>query len=198
MERWLHEIIDIVVWGRSYWWLHKEIDNKAKELGIRHRIYNHDWYWKFKKNWDWENPFPKELDKEIPKILEVIPSGLRKTFEALVTKETKLFGEEGTVKETFQAYITHCFMDRLWDETPPQEREYVERYYVVWILSPRLLYQSGTDVKNWKIEIKRDGEVWEDSPSLEKDYKNLVLFLIREGILERLFTKTGNKTIKRS
>ena len=116
MDRWLHESLDIIIWGRSYWWLHKQTDKPAKEWGELHRKFNHDWYQQFKKSWDWENPFPKEkLDVEIPQILEVIPSGLKKTFDELVSKESRSRNEKGLVKEAFQAYVAHCYFDRLWD-----------------------------------------------------------------------------------
>ena len=190
MDRWLHETLDIIIWGRSYWRLHQELDKEARKLGKYHRMYDsHDWYRKFGESWDWENPFPKEeLNKEIPEILKVIPSGLRQTFNKLVNREKRLSKEKGIVKEAFQAYITHCFEDRLWAESSPKEREYIKRFCVVWILSPRLLYdKAGIDINGWKIKVKRDGEVWEDSPRLETDYKNLVIFLIREGVVERLF-----------
>ena len=186
MDRWLHETLDIIIWGRSYWWLHKEIDKPARELGVYHRIYNHDWYQEFKKSWDWKNPFPKkELSKEI---LVAIPNGLKETFNKLVNKETRLSGEKGIVKEAFQAYITHCFFDRMWDESSFEDREHIERLCTVWILSPTLLSEkAGVDIRNWKIRVRRNGEVWEDSPRLETDYTNLVMFLIKEGVVERLF-----------
>jgi hypothetical protein len=196
MDRWLHEILDIIIWGRSYWWLHKEIDKEAKALGKYHRIYDsHDWYRKFKKSWDWENPFPKkELSKEIPEILKVIPTEFRQTFNKLVNREMRLSKDKGLVKEAFQAYIIHCFFDRMWAESLPEEKEYIKRFCVVWILSPRLLFdKAGVDIEKWKIKVKRDGEVWEDSPGLETNYKNLVKFLTSEGIVERLVgTKTND------
>jgi len=37
--------------------------------------------------------------------------------------------------------------------------------------------------------VKKDNEEeWQDVPELEEDYTNLVVYLVREGILERLFS----------
>jgi hypothetical protein len=187
MNRWLHETLDIIIWGRSYWWLHQEIDEPSKIFGICHRKYNHDWYREFKKCWDWENPFPKDkTNKEITEIIRDIPDELRETFNKLLIKETEKLQEKGLVKEAFQAYITHCFFDRFWDETSKQERKYIENAFITFILNPQLLYEkAGVDINKWKIKVERNGEVWEDSPQLKTDYQNLIRYLNKQDIVKK-------------
>jgi len=176
MDRWMHDSFDIICFGRSYWWLHREIDKKAKELGIHHRIYNHDWYWEFKKRWDFEDPFPLgELDKELSQIIESVPKTLRSRFEAMLKQEISDLSQKGLVKEAFQVYVCHCFWDRMWNEYSTEERQRLKQFAAVWMLSPQLLYEkAGVDVIEGKMKIKTDGEQWEDNPSLKTDYANLV------------------------
>jgi len=91
MDRWMHESLDIIAFGRSYWRLHKKIDEDPKGLGYRHRIYYHDWYWEFKKKWDFENPFPlRELDKAIPQDLKRIIYQLFGANEEAIKEASKL------------------------------------------------------------------------------------------------------------
>lgn len=175
MKRWMHDSFDIICFGRSYWWLHKKIDEKAKELSIYHRIYNHNWYWKFKQKWDFENPFPiRELDKTISEILQSIPQGLKDTFERLALTEGNFLSQEQLVKEAFQVYVCHCFWDRMWDEYSTEERQWLKGFVMAWILNPKLLYEkAGVDVIEGKVKVKRNGEEWEDSSHLKQDYENL-------------------------
>jgi hypothetical protein len=32
---WVHTVIDLIVWGRPYFWLHKEKDKPHKILGVK-------------------------------------------------------------------------------------------------------------------------------------------------------------------
>lgn len=182
MKRWMHDSFDIICFGRSYWGLHKKIDEKARELGIHHRIYDHDWYWEFKKKWDFENPFPiRELDKTIPEILQSIPQGLKDTFETLTVTKGDFLPQEALVKEAFQVYVCHCFWDRMWNEYSEEERQGLEKFIMAWILSPQLLYEKASvDVVEGKIKVKKNGEEWERSPNLQLDYANLVRIIHTE------------------
>jgi len=185
MERWMHDSFDIICFGRSYWRLHQKIDEKAKELGIYHRIYGHAWYWKFKERWDFPNPFPiKELNKKITEILESVPEELKNIFQRLATTEVKLPSQKGLVREAFQVYICHCFWDRMWDEYSIEERQQLKKFVIAWILSPKLLYEkAGVDIMEGKVKVKKNGEEWEDSPQLKQDYANLLKII--QSVLEK-------------
>ena len=57
-DGWIHSIIDLIAYGRPYFYIHRFKNETSKKLGWTHRIINHEWYQKFGKEWDFENPFP--------------------------------------------------------------------------------------------------------------------------------------------
>jgi hypothetical protein len=128
-RRWLHESLDIVVWGESYWQEHKRKDAAYKTLGPKHRAVGHPWYSKFKRDWTFEDPFP-------PKVLE-------KTRRIRITKG-------GAAAEKYQANLTHDYLDRLWDTFDRADRRQVAESIRHLILNTRMLRDwAGVDVADW-------------------------------------------------
>jgi hypothetical protein len=57
-KRWLHESLDLVIWGHSYWRIHRGKDSASEALGQRHRAVGHPWYSRYGLEWSMEDPFP--------------------------------------------------------------------------------------------------------------------------------------------
>jgi len=91
--RWIHEFFDLLTFGRSYWQIHKKIDNWSKIYGVEHRKLEHEYYQMFK------TCSLNEFLQSVPQLLY----GLRNI-------------EEG-VK------LTHCIVDKVWDELSLEQKK---------------------------------------------------------------------------
>lgn len=151
---WVHGIIDLIVYGRPYFDLHKEKDNAHKTLGSRHRIVNHDWYRAYGKLWDFHNPFP---------------SCVKDSTLALKNEE----GEEKAEEQ--MAWIDHDYFDRIWDDLSGRERRYWEGFFRWVVRRPKILREwAGVDVKQGRIHRLINGcEIWESCPELKVEYRRL-------------------------
>lgn len=150
-QGWVHAIIDLICYGRSNFDLHKHKDEPHKWLSWEHRRLRHKYYQLFKKRWSFEDPFPLWL-KEI----------------------TRVAGNSNKA-EKLQSYVSHDYLDRIWDVSSKAKRTWIENFCMYLIRSPRLLRDwAGVDVKKGKIKRLIDGqEIWEDCPELTIQWENL-------------------------
>jgi len=154
-QGWIHATIDLLVYGRSYFWIHKNKDKAWKKLGRRHRKIQHPYYWCFNRKWNFQKPFPKWIKKKVEEI------------------------KEANEKEKFMAKTDHDYNDRVWDSLTLQERIYREAFFI-WILKhPEIIKNwAKVDVIKGKIHRVIDGkEIWEDSPETKKDYEVLLRYI---------------------
>jgi hypothetical protein len=91
--RWIHEFFDILTFGRSYWQIHKRIDQYPKTLGVKHRELEHPFY-NMLKNHD-----SNDFLKSVPQLL----SGLKSVEESVK--------------------LVHCIVDKVWDELSLEQRK---------------------------------------------------------------------------
>lgn len=157
---WVHATINLIVYGRPYFDLHKEKDNAHKILGSRHRIVNHDWYRTYGKLWDFHDPFPS----------------------CLKDSTLTLKNEEGQEKaEDQMAWLDHDYFDRIWDDLSNQERRYWEGFFTWVLLSPEILKDwTGVDVLEGRIHRLIDGhEIWENCPEVKREYQRLCRYVER-------------------
>ena len=153
----IHSIIDLLVYGRSYFDLHKKKDAAYATLGVNHRKENHQWYNSYPYEWDFDEPFP-------PPLMHM--------FEHV--KKTR----GGDDAERLQSFASHDYIDRIWDSLSNEERRFQEGF-LIWVLrQPEILKQRfGVDVHGEKIERTIHGEVvWEDAPGLRKEYRRLCAY----------------------
>jgi len=162
--RWLHETHDLIVFGRSYWPLHKWKDAPSRTLGPRHRIERHDWYNRHGLDWILEDPFPRSV---------------------LLENRRKLLAEGPDTAESFQASLAHDLIDKCWDGlTRADKKGWAEAFKGI-ILSPRFLRTwAGIDVFESTLEVNHsDGRVvWEFQPSLNHDWRRLKTFIESRSI----------------
>ncbi len=154
----IHSIIDLLAYGRSYFDLHKEKDAASAKLGVKHRDVNHEWYKAYLVEWDFDEPFP-------PSLMQMIEH-VKKT----------LGGDEA---EQDQSFASHDYIDRTWDSLSGKERRFAEGFFI-WVLrQPDVLRQKfGVDVYGEKIERAIDGvQVWEDAPGLQREYNSLCAYV---------------------
>lgn len=152
-----HAIHDLVVFGRSYFDLHREKDKWSRTLGSAHRKMSHDWYWQFGKVWNLENPFP----------------------EFVAVRISSIGASDGMNKaEKEQVLLTHDFFDRTWDLLHPAERKYWEAFFVWLLLNPDLLRSwAGVDVVKGRIRREKDGwRRWHACPALRGEYRRLLAY----------------------
>lgn len=159
--RWIHETVDLIAFGRSYWRLHQWKDAPARECGVEHRRRRHGWYQRFPRDWDHAEPFPSLVLHQIGEV------GRRRGAERA---------------EEFQAFITHDYLDRIWDELKHIEREQVAAELREALLDTEwLLSVAGVDTATGRIKVRRsqdDGfdpplETWDFVPTLRRDYVNI-------------------------
>lgn len=155
-QGWVHATIDLICYGRPYFDSHKLKDKPYKWLGWEHRRLRHKYYQFFGKKWDLNNPFPPWL-KEIT----------RKS-----TNPNKA--------EQLQSYVSHDYLDRIWDESSKEKRRWIERFCMYVIRNPKLLCDwTGVDVKKGMIKRLVNGqEVWEDCPEVINEWKVLKRYVI--------------------
>ena len=91
--RWIHELFDILTFGRSYWWVHKKEDEASKYLGVEHRKVEHEFYQTFR------NSNSNVFLSRIPELLFTLRN------------------EEEGVK------LIHSLIDKVWDELSLEQRK---------------------------------------------------------------------------
>lgn len=160
MPGWMHEILDLLVFGRSYPEIHKRKDAAWKELGIHHREEMHEWYSLYSHDWDFDNPFPKELE----------------TFLENVLKD---FGPERA--ESDAVWVAHDYFDRLWDELSCEKRKECAAAFRTMILDTQFLKQwAGVDVVEGRIQRRLEGRIIGKMSQLSRHYtKDYVTMYIR-------------------
>lgn len=152
---WVHCVVDLIVFGRTYPEIHKRKDEPYKNLGIKHRIERHGLYQFCKKH---NEPFENLL----PFLVEC--------FEDLKNSQG------GDKSEEAQVNAAHEFFDYLWDEFSADERKYFEGLFAWITLHPEvLLNKFGVDVIRGRIKrVLEDGrEIWEDAPEVIQQYDKL-------------------------
>jgi hypothetical protein len=164
-QRWFHEGVDIITWGRSYWRLHKKKDQAHETLGYRHRTIGHPWYQQFGRAWNLAEPFPTSLLLRIEQIRR---------------------DRGGLAAEIHQAAIVHDYLDRLWDQTSQPDRvSMAEALRAVLLDTKFLLTWAAVDVVNGRIKVTYGPgeyllfpiERWEPDPSLPRDHHRLVQYI---------------------
>ncbi len=154
----IHSIIDLLVYGRSYFDLHKEKDAASAELGVKHRDVNHEWYKAHLDEWDFDEPFPPSLKQMIEYVVQA---------------------RGGDEAERSQSFASHDYFDRIWDSLTDEDRQFTEGFFV-WVLGqPEVLkHKFGVDVHDEKIERTINGQVvWEDAPGLQREYDRLCAYV---------------------
>lgn len=151
---WVHAMIDLVAFGRSYFDLHQEKDKAYRILGPNHRIIDHEWYQGFGKFWTFSDPFPGWLKQAIQTLRDI---------------------KGGNRAEERMASIAHEYLDRVWDDLSKMERKYWESFFIWVLFHPEVLRDRfGVDVLNGKIRRVIEGrEIWEDCPHTKAEYKRL-------------------------
>ncbi len=151
---WVHAVIDIIAYGRPYFSLHKKKDEPSQTLRWVHRIKRHEWYQACGKKWTLDEPFPSRL-KEL--ILEIRTANGPKKAEGLM------------------AYVDHDYIDRIWDNLSPKEREYWEGFFMYVLFNPKILKEwAKVDVLEGRIHrTSNSREDWEDCPELKSEYIRL-------------------------
>jgi len=153
----IHSIIDLLVYGRPYFDLHKKKDAAYATLGVNHRKKNHQWYNLYLYEWNFDEPFPQSLKKVIEYVAQA---------------------RGGDDAERDQSFASHGYYDRIWDSLSNEERRLQEGFFI-WVLrQPEVLKQKfGVDVHGEKIERMINGvKIWEDAPGLRKEYLRLCAY----------------------
>ena len=157
--RWMHNTLDLVVYGRVYDDLHAWKDEPARRLGRVHRSERHDWYNCFGTMWTLDDPFP---------------------FAAQWDTLRKLRTEGPDAAERHQAYLAHDFYDRVWD-TLSRRRRIENCAFWKWLLMhPDVLKEkTGIDViEGLALTEHPDGNVaWEPEPDLNLSWRNLKTYV---------------------
>jgi len=152
---WVHEALDLIVFGRIYRAVHQTKDAYAQQApGRRHRDVGHEWYQQYGKLWTCSDPFPRWLRDQI--------SAIRRT-------KGPDAAEERMVSDA------HDFLDRRWDELAPMQRRYWGGFFIWLLYRPDLLETwAGVDVGRGRILRVINGEqVWESSPETVCQYRGL-------------------------
>jgi hypothetical protein len=153
-DGWVHATIDLIVYGRPYFSLHKKKDDPSQTLGRKHRIVRHNWYQAFGEKWTFDEPFPSRLKKRIVEIRDA----------------------KGPAKaEEYMAYTDHDYIDRIWDDLSAKEREYWEGFFMWVLFNPKILKEwAKVDILEGRIHrVVNNHEVWEDCPELKSEYRRL-------------------------
>ena len=161
---WVHAVIDLIVYGRPYFSLHKKKDAPSQTLRWRHRIKRHEWYQACGKKWTLDEPFPSKL-KEL--ILEIRNANGPEKAERLMV------------------YVDHDYIDRIWDDLSPKERKYWEGFFMWILFNPKILKEwAKVDVLEGRIHRTIKGrEDWENCPELKSEYRGLCRYVntVKEG-----------------
>lgn len=160
---WVHAVLSLIAFGKPYFDLHKQVDSWSEELRYQHRIMGHDYYQAYGILWNIDDPFP-----------DWVWEHSRKTRER--------YGDEEAEKEAVR--LSHCYLDRVWDDFSKEYRDNLELALAKFVASPALLKNSaGVDVIEGKIQYQQEsGELsWVDCPELLGEYERLIRYI--EGVL---------------
>lgn len=154
-QGWVHATVDLVAYGRPYFKQHQKKDAPWKQLGWKHRQLNHEYYNFFGKLWDFQNPFPS--------VIKNITADIKNPDEA----------------ERLQSWISHDYLDRLWNSWTGKQRKWFEGFCMYLIRRPKTLREwAGVDVKKGMIKRMINGkEVWEDCPEITAEWKGLKYYI---------------------
>lgn len=77
--------------------------------------------------------------------------------------------------EQKMAWLTHDYLDRLWNDLSESEQWYCEALLICVLSDTQVLKNwAGVDVLKGKTQRIADGqEIWEDCPGLKREYKRL-------------------------
>lgn len=155
---WMHAVINLIVYGRPYFDLHKKKDKASQTLGWEHRKIGHKWYKVFGEKWTLEEPFPFCLKDQIFKIRNI---------------------KSPDKAERLMAYVDHDYIDRIWDNLSHKEKKYWEGFFAWLIFKPKILKEwAGVDVLEGRVQRVINGrEVWEDCPQLKSEYRDLCKYV---------------------
>jgi hypothetical protein len=151
---WVHATMDLIVFSRSYFDLHRRKDRRGRRLGATHRRIGHDWYWQLERAWTFSEPFPTSVQRQI----------------------FQLCKNEGYYSaERRQASIAHDYLDRVWDGLSGKERKCWEGFFLWLLLRPDILKSwAGVDVLKGSINRHLRGQdVWCPCPALRDEYARL-------------------------
>jgi hypothetical protein len=151
----IHQMQDMIAFGPAYAEIHRAKDAWAQIVpGRRHREVGHEWYQKFRKDWDFSNPFPEVVNQQVRNL-------------------GRSHGPDAA--ERLQVDLAHDCLDRTWDDLSKECRESCEAFFVWLVYRPDLLKSwAGVDVVGGKIQRSYSGcEVWEDCPEVKEQYKRL-------------------------
>ncbi|MCX6664228.1 MAG: hypothetical protein NTZ75_08285 [Euryarchaeota archaeon] len=153
-EGWVHATIDLIVYGRPYFDIHKNKDEAFLRLGKAHRKIKHEWYQAFGKKWTFDDPFPDFL-------------------KGLISEIRGACGSDKAEKQ--MVYWDHDYFDRIWKNLSEKQRKYCKGAFAWIINNPMFLKNwAGVDVLEGKIKRVIDGqEVWEICPELKSEYHRL-------------------------
>ena len=157
--RWLHNTLDLTVFGRTYDHVHAYKDAPSRWLGPRHRIERHDWYQLEGMMWDINLPLPECIDRETARIRDT---------------------EGPDIAESFQADIAHDTYDRMWDELSWNQRALICAGFKWLLQNPAaILDKFGVDVYSGRMLIQHDDGTceWEDEPRLNRSWRELKVYV---------------------
>ena len=151
---WVHAVIDLIVYGRPCFDVHKRKDQAHERLGPGHRREGHEWYQAFGEQWNWDHPFPCGLRDEVQRI-----GNARGTPEA----------------EQRMVYTGHDYIDTIWDGLSRSHRKYWEGFFAWVLFSARILLEwAGVDVLRGAIQrVVAAREIWGKCPRLTREYNRL-------------------------
>lgn len=165
-RRWMHETLDLIVFGRSYWRLHKWKDSPWETLGGAHRRERHDYYNRHGLDWTHEDTFP----------------------ESVLSQNDRKLREGGPDDaEMFQADLARDVLDRCWDNLNRTERKAWVAAFRRIILDPHFLRRSArVDVLESTIEATDcDGQrSWDYDPDVKCNWLRLTAFVEHKRIDE--------------
>ena len=152
-SRWVHETMDLIVFGIAYEAIHKQKDAPYKTLGSTHRSKNHEWYTLYGLEWNFQDLYPKKL---------------RSFFEKMQVKRV-------AAAEELQVWVAHDILDKVWDELSPPMRKYWESFFIWLLFRPGILKDwAGVDVLNGRIcRVVGHHEAWEACPEIKSEYERL-------------------------
>lgn len=157
MNRWLHNLIDVIIQGKNigedYWFYHKWKDVPSKELGIYHRIERHDDY------------------KKITKSLRAhgISINVDNPLDFLMSISFSKFPEDFNLEELEIVGLTHEVFDYVWSSLTRDQRLYWAEAFKDIIVNPSRYFKN-------KILYPEDLELYE--------FQNLINYIKDKKIEE--------------
>ena len=153
---WLHDALDLAVFGRVYPDLHTWKDAPAKTLRWRHRAIRHDWYNAYDTGvWTFNDPFPPVAQWEI----------------------VRRFRTEGPdAAERYEVDLSHDLYDRVWDTLSRRKRIAICEWFKWMLLHPEELkrFAQIDVVAGRALTEDADGNVtWQDEPGLNVAWQTL-------------------------